>query len=163
MRNATMLALAFAALGNVSTALAHGDERHAVSKFDPKRAEQKPFGIAADPKRAQRTMTITMYDQMRFVPESIVVRTGETVRFVVRNEGKLLHELVLGTGDELAKHAELMRKFPNMEHEEPHMLHVKPGQSGDLVWTFNKSGEFRFACLVAGHYEAGMKGRILVR
>jgi uncharacterized cupredoxin-like copper-binding protein len=49
-----------------------------------------------------------------------------------------------------------------MEHDEPHMAHVKPGKSESLVWTFNKPGEFDFACLIAGHFEAGMVGKIKV-
>ena len=142
---------------------AHGDEKHPARRFDPASAEQQPFGIAGDPKQATRTMTIAMSDKMHFLPSVLTIRKGETVRFVVRNEGILLHELVLGTAEELKKHAEQMRMFPDMEHDEPHMVHVKPGSSGDLVWTFNRAGEFDFACLVGGHYEAGMKGRIIVK
>ena len=63
---------------------------------------------------------------------------------------------------ENAKHAELMVKFPNMEHDEPYMAHVPPGQTRDIVWTFNRAGTFEFACLIAGHYGAGMKGSITV-
>jgi uncharacterized cupredoxin-like copper-binding protein len=156
-------ALALALLVATGSVHAHGDEKHAAKAFDPSMAEQKPFGIAADPKKATRTMTISMSDRMRFTPEKLTVRTGETVRFVVRNGGKLMHELVLGTQEELDKHAEEMKKFPDMEHAEPHMLHVRPGSTGDLVWTFNRAGEFHFACLIPGHYDAGMKGRIIVK
>jgi uncharacterized cupredoxin-like copper-binding protein len=145
------------------SAAAHGDEHARPRTFDPSAVEQKAFGRAADPRTSTRTMTISMSDSMRFTPEVLSVRRGETVRFVVRNDGKLLHELVLGTEDELARHAELMRKFPDMEHDEPHMVHVKPGRAGEFAWTFNRPGEFRFACLVAGHYEAGMVGRVVVR
>ena len=55
-----------------------------------------------------------------------------------------------------------MVKFPNMEHDEPYMAHVKPGESGEIVWTFNRPGDFDFACLIAGHYQAGMVGKIKV-
>ena len=161
--NTPTLALAVALLGSAGTAHAHGDEKHRARTFDPATAEQKPFGIAADQRKATRTMTIAMNDTMHFAPNVITLRKGETVRFVVRNQVKLLHELVLGTPEELARHAEQMRKFPDMEHDEPHMVHVMPGKSGDLVWTFNQPGEFDFACLVGGHYEAGMKGRIIVK
>jgi uncharacterized cupredoxin-like copper-binding protein len=157
------MALALALLVAAGPARAHGDEKHPAKVFDPSMAEQKSFGIAADPKKATRTMTISMSDRMRFTPETLTVRTGETVRFVVRNGGKLMHELVLGTQEELDKHAEEMKKFPDMEHAEPHMLHVRPGSTGDLVWTFNRAGEFHFACLIPGHYDAGMKGRIIVK
>ena len=79
------------------------------------------------------------------------------------NAGQVLHELVIGTDKELQEHAELMKKHPNMEHDEPYMAHVPPGQRGDIVWTFNRPGDFEFACLIAGHYEAGMVGGIAVR
>jgi uncharacterized cupredoxin-like copper-binding protein len=154
---------AVAMLVSAGAVQAHGETKDLAKRFDPATAEQQPFGIAGDPKRATRTMTIAMSDRMHFLPSVLTIRKGETVRFVVRNEGKLLHELVLGTEDELKKHAAEMRKFPDMEHDEPHMVHVKPGSSGDLVWTFNRAGEFEFACLVGGHYEAGMKGRIIVK
>ena len=99
---------------------------------------------------------------MRFKPALIEVRQGETIRFVVRNRGKLLHEFVIGTKPELDAHAALMLKFPNMEHDEPYMAHVAPGKSGEILWNFNRAGEFEFACLIAGHYQAGMIGKIRV-
>lgn len=140
---------------------AHGEAAHARHGAVVK--EQKPWGIAGDAKAARRTIAITMTDGMRFSPDRIEVREGETVRLVVRNGGKMLHELVIGTTQELEAHAELMRRFPDMEHDEPYMAHVKPGATGALVWNFNRAGEFQFACLVAGHYQAGMKGTILVK
>jgi len=141
---------------------AHGDGARAKKPVDSSNAEQKPFGIAGDPKLAKRTMKITMNDTMRFSPAALTIKRGETLRIVAHNSGKVLHEMILGTEDELAKHAELMRKFPDMEHDEPHMVHVKPGHTEDMVWTFNQPGEFRFACLIPGHYEAGMVGKIIV-
>jgi len=99
---------------------------------------------------------------MRFTPERIDVRLGETVRFIVRNRGKVMHEFVIGTKKENEAHAALMLKFPGMEHDEPYMAHVAPGRQGQIVWTFNRPGEFEFACLIAGHYQAGMRGRIVV-
>ncbi|GIK86393.1 MAG: cupredoxin family protein [Burkholderiales bacterium] len=160
--HALTAAFAGALLVSAGASHAHGDEKHPARTFDPARAEQQPFGIAGDPRKATRTLKVAMSDAMHFLPSVLKVRKGETVRFIVRNEGRLLHELVLGTEDELRKHADLMRKFPDMEHDEPHMVHVQPGEAGDLVWTFNRAGEFHFACLVGGHYEAGMKGRIIV-
>lgn len=153
------LTLAFAS----GLAAAHGDEHPKAKPFDPSTVEQKAFGRAGDPAKASRTVRIAMSDKMRFTPDVVRVRRGETVRFVVRNEGRLLHELVLGTERELAEHAEMMRKFPGMEHDEPHMVHVRPGGSGEFAWTFDRPGEFRFACLVAGHYEAGMTGKVIVK
>jgi uncharacterized cupredoxin-like copper-binding protein len=90
------------------------------------------------------------------------VREGETVRFLVKNSGATLHEMVLGTMDELKKHAELMRKHPGMEHDEPYMVHVAPGKTQTLVWQFTRAGEFHYGCLIPGHFEAGMVGRVRV-
>jgi uncharacterized cupredoxin-like copper-binding protein len=85
------------------------------------------------------------------------------VRFVLHNKGKVLHEMVIGTMDELKEHAALMRKFPTMEHDAPYMAHVKPGATQEIVWQFNRPGEFNYACLVAGHFEAGMVGKVTVK
>jgi uncharacterized cupredoxin-like copper-binding protein len=154
------LALALA-LSPCATVFAHGDTPHA-SRPAHAAKEQKPWGIAGDAARVQRTIEIRMGDDMRFRPRRIEVRQGETVRLRVRNGGRVMHELVIGTRQELEEHAALMKKFPNMEHDEPWMAHVGPGRSGEIVWTFNRAGEFDFACLIAGHYEAGMTGRIIV-
>jgi uncharacterized cupredoxin-like copper-binding protein len=125
--------------------------------------EQKPWGIAGEAKAAKRTVEIDMSDNMRFAPDRIEAKRGETIQFIVRNNGRLFHEFVIGTKTELDQHAALMMKFPGMEHDEPYMAHVQPGKARALVWKFNRSGEFDFACLVAGHYQAGMTGKIIVK
>ncbi|MDO9096213.1 MAG: cupredoxin family protein [Rubrivivax sp.] len=153
--------LAAALVAISASAMAHGDQDHA-KKAGPVKKEQKDWGIAGDGKSAKRTIEIGMGDNMRFTPERIEVRQGETVKFVVRNAGKTMHEFVIGTKAENDKHAELMVKFPNMEHDEPYMAHVAPGKTGEIVWTFNRPGDFDFACLIAGHYQAGMVGKIKV-
>jgi uncharacterized cupredoxin-like copper-binding protein len=142
-------------------ALAHNGE-HPNKPNTPLVKEQKAWGIASDATAGVRTIRVSMNDQMRFVPASISIGKGETVRFIVKNDGKLMHEFVIGTRQELDEHAELMKKFPNMEHDEPYMVHVEPGRTGEIVWTFNRAGEFDFACLIAGHYEAGMVGKLKV-
>ena len=124
--------------------------------------EQKAWGIGGDAKSANRAVNLTMDDNMRFVPNKLSFKQGETVRFVIQNKGKLLHEIVIGTRDELDAHAAMMVKFPKMAHDEPYMAHVNAGQSGGLVWNFNRPGDFEFACLIAGHYQAGMVGTINV-
>jgi len=103
-----------------------------------------------------------MLDTMRFVPDQIAVKQGETIRFVITNEGRMLHEFVIGTQKVLDAHAAMMAKMPDMQHSEPYMAHVGVGKTKDLVWTFNRPGTFDFACLIAGHYQAGMKGKITV-
>ena len=153
--------LAAALVAISASAMAHGDQDHA-KKAGPVKKEQKDWGIAGDGKSAKRTIEIGMGDNMRFTPERIEVRQGETVKFVVRNAGKTMHEFVIGTKAENDKHAELMVKFPNMEHDEPYMAHVAPGKTGEIVWAFNRPGDFDFACLIAGHYQAGMVGKIKV-
>lgn len=140
-----------------AAAWAHGPVGHR-----PVERVQQEWGIAGDPSEAARTITVRMLDTMRFVPDRIVVSLGETVRFVVRNDGEMMHEFVIGTRAENEKHAELMLKFPGMEHDEAHMAHVAPGEQGEVVWHFNRPGEFEFACLIAGHYQAGMFGTLRV-
>ena len=141
-------------------AMAHGDTEDTPA--GPVKKEQKAWGIAGDAKAVKRTIEIRMTDNMRFTPDNIEIRQGDTIRFRHMNKGKAMHEFVLGTKAELDEHAALMKKFPNMEHDEPYMAHVPPGKRGEIVWTFNRPGEFDFACLLPGHYEAGMVGRIRV-
>jgi len=124
--------------------------------------EQKDWGIAGDAQQVRRTITVRMGDDMRFSPRHIEVREGETVRLRAENRGQVLHEIVIGTPDALEQHAEMMQKHPGMEHDEPYMAHVPPGQRGEIVWQFNRPGTFRFGCLVAGHYQAGMSGTLTV-
>jgi len=161
----TMHAVALAAALAAPHVFAHGEGGASANhspRAQPTAAEETPFGRAGDPKKATRTVTVAMCDAMRFDPATIEVRRGETVRFVVRNSGRLLHEMVLGTREGLAEHAELMKRFPEMEHDEPHMLHVKPGSTGEMVLHFTRAGEFRYGCLIPGHYEAGMAGKVKV-
>jgi uncharacterized cupredoxin-like copper-binding protein len=122
-----------------------------------------PFGQPGDAKKAARTLTIRMSDRMRYTPDHIQVNAGDTLRLVVKNEGKVMHELVLGRAQDLKAHAELMKKHTGMEHDEPYMAHVVPGKSETIVWQFTKAGEFQFGCLIPGHFEAGMSGRITVK
>ena len=159
---ALMAAGAFAMAAPAASA--HGDEKHGTKPGAAATisGEEHAFGKEGDPKLASRTVTIDMSDEMRFTPSDITVKPGETVTFVVANKGQVLHEMVIGTEEELLKHAELMRKNPDMEHDEPYMAHVKAGGREQITWQFTKAGTFAFACLVPGHYEAGMKGRIVV-
>lgn len=116
-------------------------------------------GVAS---QATRTVRVDMTDAMRFSPASIKVRQGETIRFIVANSGRLKHEFVLGTEAGLRAHYEVMKKHPEMEHTDPNMTSVAPGETGEVVWQFSKAGKVAFACLQPGHYEAGMKGAVSV-
>lgn len=155
----TCFLAALLALG-APPAHAHGDDKHAPAAAYE--AEQKDWGIMGDKRSAARTIIIDMTDAMRFTPERLTLQEGETVRFVISNKGRLLHEMVIGTAEELREHAALMAKFPNMEHDAPYLAHVPPGKTGEIVWKFNRPGNFEFACLIPGHYEAGMRGSIVV-
>ena len=150
----TISLMAFGALGHEGK---HDKKKDAVIK-----KEQKEWGIVGEAKDVKRTITLAMSDTMRFTPDKIEVKQGETVRISLKNTGKILHEMVIGTKKELEEHAALMVKFPTMEHDEPYMAHIPPGKTGEIIWTFNRPGEFDFACLMAGHYQAGMVGKIKV-
>lgn len=134
----------------------HGDAPHAHAESG------SAIGRPGDPAKVSRTVEVTMDDTMRFTPDQINVKAGETVRFFVKNMGKQKHELVIGTLDELREHAEMMRKMPDMQHAEPNMITLAPNQRGGLVWQFDQTGTVDFACLVPGHLEAGMTGKITV-
>jgi uncharacterized cupredoxin-like copper-binding protein len=161
MKITTLIAL-IAALALSDMAAAHGSA-HKGGDRRPVFTEEKPFGRESDPSRATRTIKIDMSDQMRFAPSELRIKQGEIVRFEVKNSGKTMHEMVLGTMEELKQHAELMRKHPGMEHDEPYMAHVAPAKIERIVWQFTKPGEFYYGCLIPGHFEAGMLGRIVVR
>lgn len=120
------------------------------------------LGRPGDPGTATRSIRVEMSDSMRFKPDKVTVKRGETVRFIVHNAGKLEHEMVLGTEEELKEHAALMRKFPEMEHDDPNGVSVEPGKSEELTWKFTNPGTFEFACLVPGHFEDGMVGKVIV-
>jgi len=161
MKKLTSIVLGTLIATTGALALAHGDETH-VKKAGPVKKEQKAWGIAGDAKSVIRTVTFTMTDNMRFNPDKLEVKQGETIKFIIKNSGKAMHEMVIGTKADLDEHAALMMKFPGMEHEEPYMAHVGPGKTGEIIWTFNKPGTFDYACLIAGHYQAGMVGKVTV-
>ena len=164
MKLSILIALATISLIPFSMAHAHGkkadqNDHDTVSEVV---REQKPWGIAGNADEVTRTIDVAMLDTMQFEPASLQVQQGETIRFIARNDGAVLHEFVLGTTQTNDEHAELMVRFPGMEHDEPYMAHVAPAASGEIIWTFNRDGEFDFACLIAGHYQAGMRGTISV-
>jgi uncharacterized cupredoxin-like copper-binding protein len=144
-----------------SAAFAHGDGAAGANAAAGHAATA--FGHPGDAGKATRTIDVAMTDAMRFTPRDFTVKKGETIRFVVRNEGSVEHEMVLGTEASLREHAQEMRDMPGMAHVDPNMVRVKPGARGSFVWTFDKAGRFSVACLIPGHFEAGMKGSVVVR
>jgi putative spermidine/putrescine transport system substrate-binding protein len=121
------------------------------------------IGQPGNPSEVSRTITMSMNDAMRFTPDRIEVRTGETIRFELHNEGKLRHELVLGEPEALRRHAAMMQMMPDMQHSGPNMASLAPGERGQLIWKFTRTGTVTFACLQSGHLEAGMKGSVAVQ
>jgi uncharacterized cupredoxin-like copper-binding protein len=163
IRLALTLALTGATTVFTAPAAAHGEKPRAQTKIDYSKAEERPFGRASDPKKAKRTIRVDMSDTMRFSPAELEVGKDDIVRFIVRNSGKQMHEMVLGTMEELKEHAALMRKHPGMEHDEPWMAHVAPGKTSELGWQFTKPGTYYYGCLIPGHFEAGMIGKVIVK
>ena len=136
-------------------------------------------GVAED---ATRSIEVVMYDNY-YEPETISIKEGETVRFVVRNAGEFVHEFNIATAEMHVAHqpemqmmvdhgvlepdrinweaAEVMQKtMGHGMHEEPNSLLLEPGKSGEIVWTFPKHAVLEFACNIPGHYDSGMAGQI---
>lgn len=121
-----------------------------------------PYGRPGVAAQVTRTVAVDAADSMRFTPSEIRVKKGETIRFVITNSGKLRHEFSLGTRKELRAHYALMKKFPDMVHEEANKISLEPGASGEVLWQFTQTGSVDFACLQVGHFDAGMKGQVKV-
>ena len=138
----------------------HDDDADHMHESTHEGSHRSDIGKPGNPANVSRTVAITMDDTLRFHPDKVSVKAGETIRFFLTNNGNLEHEMVLGSIEELTKHAELMRSMPDMQHTEPNMARLKPGQRGGIIWQFDKAGTVNFACLIPGHMEAGMVGRV---
>lgn len=153
------LVLAVGAHDRDHDAPAHGMPGHDMSTMSN---ASSLIGRPGDPAKVTRTIELTMDDTMRFTPSDIQINAGETVRFLIRNTGKVPHEMVIGSIADLKAHAAEMQKAPEMRHAEPNMITLAPGKIGGLVWQFDQAGTVDFACLIPGHLEAGMIGKIKV-
>jgi uncharacterized cupredoxin-like copper-binding protein len=123
-------------------------------------------GEPGNPKKPARVVSVAMREgdgKMMFFPNRIEVRRGEQVRFILQNNGQLDHEFILASTAESVKHAEEMKKNPDMEHDDPNGKRLAPRKTGDIVWRFTKAGQFEYGCLIPGHREAGMIGTIIVK
>ncbi len=128
--------------------------------------DETAYGKPGDPKKPARIVQVSMTERdgkMLFIPDKVEVRRGEQVRFQLRNNGELDHELVVATLEENLKHAVEMQKNPDMEHDDPNAKRLAPKKTGEILWQFTKAGEFDFSCLIPGHREAGMTGKIIVK
>lgn len=119
-------------------------------------------GKPGDPSKVTRTIPVAMSDDMRFSPSSIKVKRGETIRFVLRNSGEVKHEMVLGTEGQLKELYHTRMQAPENEYAAPSAVTLEAGRSGEIIWQFTKRGTVPFACLLPGHYDAGMRGTVTV-
>lgn len=105
-----------------------------------------------------RVIEVSMRDTMRFVfdPDFHQLHAGEVIRFEVRNDGQVVHEFSIGNAEEQKKHAEMMRKMPDMKHDDPNTVSLEPGERASLTWKFQGDDTVVFACNEPGHFEAGM-------
>lgn len=136
---------------------ANAHEGHATG------SEQSVVGKPTTSAKVSRTIKILLNDNMRITPEKIVVQKGEIIKFAVTNQGKVRHELVIGSAQELKEHAEMMKQMPDMKHSEANQVILEPGKNGFMVWQFSDAGTLQMACFESGHSEAGMKGEISVQ
>lgn len=131
--------------------------------------EEHPSFSAGEPGDASqpaRIVNVSMKENedgtMAFVPNKLDVKEGEQVKFIVTNNGEVPHEFLLANTEENLKHAKLMEKYPDMQHDEPNGISLDPKQKGEIVWKFSKPGTFEFACLIPGHRNLGMLGGVKV-
>ena len=116
-----------------------------------------------------RSIEVRMDDQMRFTPSSLTVQAGETIRFVLHNSGRTEHEMVLGHPQEIAAHAQAMKQAASTGGQMQHAhgtgveITLGAGQKAEWVVNFPQATVLEMACLIPGHYEAGMHGTVEVR
>lgn len=135
----------------------------------PLRAHDAPrfsAGEPGNPKKPARTIEVVMRDDngaMSYAPNRIEVKRNEQIRFVLKNAGTEKHEFLLASAADNRKHAALMNKHPEMEHDDPNGKSLAPKAGAEILWRFSKRGTFEFACLIPGHREAGMIGTVVVK
>jgi uncharacterized cupredoxin-like copper-binding protein len=116
-------------------------------------------------KHINRSVTVKMFETeygMVFKPNFLKFEPGQTVKINLINKGELQHEFVMDTEAGIRKHRIEMENMPDMDHNDPNSLRLNPNEKGEILWTFSNSGVFEFACLIPGHYEAGMHGKLSV-
>ncbi|MGH8537339.1 MAG: cupredoxin domain-containing protein [Gammaproteobacteria bacterium] len=140
--------------GQAVTRHGHHDSAHG--------AGNRAVGQPGHPDRVDRSIAVITSDAMRYDPPEITVRSGEIIRFEVKNDGKLRHEFMIGDATEQRTHSEMMKRDPGMVHNDPNTLTLEAGEGKTLVWQFGEAGELEIGCHVPGHYEAGMLARVRV-
>ena len=159
--------VALAGVGAASGHFASGDKANALEEHGTAtHAEMFAAGEPADPKKDFRVIELAMTEgsgTMAFAPNTVEVKVGEQIKFVIKNTGALDHEFKLDSSEQIAKHKIAMEKNPEMIHDDPNGTRLEPSKSGEVFWKFSKAGTFVFACLIPGHYEAGMHGKVVVK
>lgn len=155
MLAAVLAASAFAAHG-------HGGHGGAHAIGTPRDPGTTSFGRLGDAKSVTRTLRVEIDDARCLAPADVRLQRGGTIRFVVRNTGSRMHELVLGTSHELRQHAEQSEKDPDVDHDQPYIVHIDSGATEAIVWNFNRIGVFSYGCLIHGIQGSLMGGRINV-
>ena len=140
------------------------------------------IGEKGDPAEVSKVIVIKMYDNY-YEPNKLEIEKNQTVKFIVYNYGKLVHEFNIATKVMHLKHqAEMMKMVENeillvnridkkkmkelakkdhsMSHSHSNSLLLEPNQSGEIIWKFNTNIDIEIACNVPGHYEAGMITKI---
>lgn len=141
-----------------------GEHTHGMGEHEHHTASYGEPGKAGN---VDRTIEIDA-TEFSYEPDSITVKQGQTIRFVVTNTGKLMHEFVIGGEEAQQAHAKEMQGMSPKEMIE-HMKHhptgisVQPGETKELIWKFGPQEHVRYACHVPGHYQAGMIGHMQVQ
>ena len=159
MKITTLSALAIMLASTAAHAGGSGDHSHG-------HAEMMTAGMTGKKAKVSRTVEVIMLEKedgsMVFEPTALSFKKGETVRLLLTNKGQTDHEFVMDSHEGNQKHKKAMEKYPDMEHADPNAIRLEPGKTGEIIWTFANPGSFEFACLIPGHYEAGMKGELTV-
>lgn len=118
---------------------------------------------AAGAAQVSRTIELIARD-IEFSLAEIDVKPGETVRFLIRNEGELDHDFTIGDAEAQAAHREEMRTMMSGDmqehsHASSNAVKIEPGETAELIWTFGRDDKVQFGCNVPGHFEAGMHGK----
>ena len=112
-------------------------------------------GEPGNPDNVSQTIEVSALDELEFDPSDIEVGAGDTIEFVVTNEGQADHEFVLGESSE--------DDHGDMGHADLSATGlIPPGETKSVIWTFTEAGEVGFACHVDGHAGQGMTGTITV-
>lgn len=114
--------------------------------------------------KVTKVIKVEANDQMRFIHKPFDIKAGETIKFIVTNTGKIMHEFAVGTKAEHKAHGKMMLANPNMHHgASSGVISIEPGQTETLIWEFSKAMPAQLACNVPGHYQAGMHSDIKIK